>query len=217
MIVPGTTVSNPGTHKSSTGFNFGGQVGCNWQHGQSVVGLELQVDGLSQSGSTNSAFALPATALTNSATVTTHRNAKSNWDGSLRLRAGATHGQALYYGTLGVAIASVKVSEHDVYTISPGPCAEGSTFGPFPPFVNDKSETHQLTGWTIGIGGEWAISDRTSWGVEYRHTDFGSATYHLAGPASTDLTQAGDALPEDAKVGLTGDQIDVRYTWRFGK
>jgi len=216
VIVPGLRLSTPGDHKRSTDFAGGGQVGWNSQHHTSVIGVELDLDGVSRSASTHSSFAVPMTALTNTATVGINRDARSDWAGSLRVRAGTAHGQALYYGTLGIAMAQVKVRDHDTYTINPGPGAEGSTFGPFPTFVNAKSQTHRLTGWTLGFGAQWALSDRASVGVEYRHTDYGSATFNLAGPGSADLSTAGAVLPQSARVGLTDDQINVRYSWRFG-
>ncbi len=78
-----------------------------------------------------------------------------NWLSSLRVRGGWAFGNVLAYGTIGPAWASSSFQR------------DGFSF--------DKS----LHGYTIGIGGEVALTRNISARAEIRHYDFGAATYYM--------------------------------------
>lgn len=83
---------------------------------------------------------------------------------SLRGRAGVALDQFLLYGTGGVAVGEVELSN-----------ASG-----------EADET--LTGYTAGAGVERAITDRVSARIEYRYTDLGDKTFSLpSGPQDLEI------------------------------
>jgi outer membrane immunogenic protein len=77
-----------------------------------------------------------------------------NWDGSVRGRLGYDAGQFLPYLEAGVAFANATTTFND-----------GTT----------ESATH--TGYTLGAGVEFKLADQLSANVEYRYSNYGTATY----------------------------------------
>ena len=85
-------------------------------------------------------------------------HAEMNWSGAVRGRIGYAFDRFLPYVAAGLAFA-----EYDHQLLN-----EGSPFF-------DLSETY--TGWTIGAGLEYALTDNVLLRGEYRYTDFGSEYY----------------------------------------
>ncbi|WP_423066605.1 outer membrane protein [Devosia sp. CN2-171] len=83
----------------------------------------------------------------------------TDWTGSVRGRLGIDAGAFLPYVTAGVAFANNTVTDT----------------------TNDYSDTQVHTGWTAGAGVEFAVADNISLDVQYRYSDFGSASYDLNG------------------------------------
>jgi outer membrane immunogenic protein len=77
---------------------------------------------------------------------------EGNWQGSIRARLGYAIDRLLIYGTGGWAFADV-----DYRAVSGGVARDSTTF----------------SGWTLGAGAEYAITDNVTARVEYRYTDFG--------------------------------------------
>jgi outer membrane immunogenic protein len=90
---------------------------------------------------------------------------ESDWRGSLRGRLGLAWNQLLIYVTGGLAWANQEYFLRQVG----GP---GST-----------SVSITDLGWTLGVGGEYAINPAWSVFVEYRYTDFGSRSAIFAATA----------------------------------
>jgi outer membrane immunogenic protein len=78
-----------------------------------------------------------------------------NWLSSVRVRGGYAFGNILAYGTIGPAWATSSFERYG--------------------FDFDKS----LHGYTLGVGGEVALTRMISARAELRHYDFGSATYYM--------------------------------------
>ena len=91
-----------------------------------------------------------------------------NWLSSLRARGGWAFGDVLAYGTIGPAWATSEFSRGG--------------------FDFDKT----LHGYTIGLGGEVAITRMISARAELRHYDFGAATYYM--PSSAEKLSTADNL-----------------------
>jgi outer membrane immunogenic protein len=85
-----------------------------------------------------------------------------NWDGSIRGRLGVDLDGILPYAEAGVAFTN----------------ASGSGLA---------SGSNTQTGWTAGAGVEFKLSDQLSANVEYRYSDYGSASY---GPVSVGMTDS---------------------------
>ncbi len=131
-----------------SGSLFGGTVGCNYQRGNFVLGLEDDMSWTNMSGST---FDLPPfDPSTVSAT-------KENWIDTLRARAGIAWDRWLGYVTGGAAFAGTSVSVCNALG-----CAGGS---------------RTRAGWTLGAGVEYALLDHWSVKLEYLFADFGTASY----------------------------------------
>lgn len=86
-------------------------------------------------------------------------NARADWQGSLRLRAGYALDRVLIYGTGGVAIANGVVK--------------------YPGFPINVQSNKTFTGFTVGAGAEYAFAENWTARLEYRYTDFGKQNVGL--------------------------------------
>src|SRR5580704_4032719 len=133
---------------TGTGFVGGGQVGCDYQFwGGWVVGIQGMFDGASVSGSH---------LYTGSATETL--GTKTPWFGTFTGRIGyAFMPQTLVYFKGGAAWARNDFTDVDPLNA--------------PPFAGQASATR--SGWTTGVGVEWAFQRNWSLFAEYNYLDFG--------------------------------------------
>jgi opacity protein-like surface antigen len=154
-------------------------------------------------------------------TLTAERRAESDWTASLRARFGYAVGPLLFYGTAGVAFTDVEVTASETAStdffqstldlaVVAGPRPSGGPGQPIGGFIGNvtstnfsKSDDDVEIGWTGGVGSQWAINKTVSLGVEYRHSDYGSRTYHF-------VSNEGVIFPGDTKVGLDTDQVTFR-------
>ncbi|HRF10368.1 MAG TPA: porin family protein [Xanthobacteraceae bacterium] len=130
------------------GFTGGLTLGVNWQAPGTRWVLGLEFD-ISLSGIKGVLPVAPGFGCAGGCTTDV------KWFGTFRGRAGYAFDRALIYVTGGLAFGEV----------------EGSIIGAFPA----GSET--VTGWTAGVGGEFAIAPRWSMKLEYLYVDLGDATY----------------------------------------
>ena len=91
---------------------------------------------------------------------------------SLRARAGFALGQTLIYGTGGLALGYIQADSNELGGVS-------------------ASKT--LSGWTLGTGIEYQAADSIRFGIEYRHSDYGDASFDLGTP-SGDVTLQTDEV-----------------------
>ena len=124
---PGNFGPFPGSplfDNSSTSFDFsgggnsfigGGQLGCNYQTGLFVFGIEGDTDWkhLSRTGNFVSA---PKPFPFNTDTADGSLNLTSNWQASLRARLGYAAGPILWYATGGVAFTRVSLDGHSLFS-----------------------------------------------------------------------------------------------------
>lgn len=198
VIVPGTTVPFPNSAFSSTSGFVGGQLGYSWNFDHLVVGAEGDLRMGSRPSTLSATNQLPLTALQAASTVTSTRTIETNWSWSARLRAGYAWDRWLLYATGGIAGSSVSSSTMGTF-VDPGgaaaPCGPPLAPGCSPvnitainlPVTNLTASTGHSNpiGWTVGGGGEFALSDDLSLGLEFRHTDFGRVA---VGGTSTDVS-----------------------------
>jgi len=210
---------------TASGFVGGGQLGYNRQFGHFVVGLEgdFERTGTSRSQTftdTETIYFIPEGFTVTDITAT--RRIENDWQASARLRVGWANGHVLLYATGGAAWAHINAwandtARTDIYGFSffPNPLTNAGpiTNGPgFPPSFllgsisdsNFASADETVMGWTGGGGGEWAINDMVSVGVEYRHSDFEDHTFHFA-------NNGGPIFPGPMKTNLDSDQVTVRF------
>jgi outer membrane immunogenic protein len=114
-------------------------------------------------------------------------NIKSNIQGSIRLRAGYAIDRILLYATGGAAFAGIKTS----YT---------SPFG-----YDSISRTR--TGWTVGGGVEYAVTNNWTIRAEYRYSDFGAFNDYLI--------NSSPILGTYGRHHLTQNQVEVGFNYKF--
>jgi outer membrane immunogenic protein len=159
-VGPGTHLlgADPGVVAASGGGGFnsdnvlgGGQVGCNWQSGTLVLGLEGDFDYFhSTPGFSNNTNTLSdgATPFTISQSLTT------NYLATVRPRIGVGADRNLAYITGGVAFTRVNY-------------AESYSDGDTPPGAGTATASRNLVGWTAGAGWEYAFADHWTVKAEY--------------------------------------------------
>jgi outer membrane immunogenic protein len=148
---------------NDTAFIGGLHAGYNYEfEGGFVLGLEGDVDytGLSKSRGGNILFA-------DGSSASFSDKVESDWQGSIRARLGYAFDRFLPYVTGGVAFANNK------YELS----GVDSVIGAF-----GGSSRETRTGWTIGGGLEYALTDNWLLRAEVRYSDFGSNTFVFGGP-----------------------------------
>jgi len=195
---PGTTVNVPGfgtvattnDHNSDGSFLAGGQVGCQWQAGNFVFGIEGDADGTDM----KQRFVAPAgvAAPFLPGDTLTLRN---DLQASVRGRLGYAFDRWLVYATGGVAFADVR-----------GQVGFAPAVGIAPTTLFSNSQT--LTGATVGGGVEYAFLNNLSLGAEYRFSSFGHEDFNF-GPVNL----AG--APVSARTDLQSHEVTARLNWHF--
>jgi outer membrane immunogenic protein len=179
----------------------GGQVGCNYQSGAWVFGIEG--DAHAQKWTTSSILAggaLPALFVAGD-----QFELHSDWQASVRGRLGYAMDRTLLYVTGGAAFTEVRAFTNWIPTgIFPGTIA---------------SETRTLTGATIGGGIEHAVTDNFTVGVEGRYTWYGNERFN-AGPLAV-FSPVGAAVtfvnsPSFRDVKLETGEVLFKANWKFG-
>ncbi len=151
-------VSAAGTGSASdTGFIGGGQVGCNFQSGQFVIGVEGDFDYFGTESTLSGSGVLTTRdpfAITNSV--------KTNWLATVRPRAGIAFGPSLLYVTGGVAFTDIKYTQSYADTLFDA--------------VGGSSVSETKVGWTVGGGWEYAFAPNWSFKAEYLFAKFSSVS-----------------------------------------
>jgi len=162
------------------GFIGGGHVGYNLQINQWVAGIEGTVDGTTL---TKGSVFSGFTALQTNSPV----------QGSLGIRLGVAFDRVLLYARGGFAFAGIQ----NFYTT------------PIPFFINEEI-SRSRSGWTVGGGIQYALTDNWSIRGEYRYSDFGHFDDYpfavLVNPFGTLLVQHH----------LTQNQVQFGISYKFG-
>ncbi len=127
------------------GASGGVKAGVNFQTGSFVYGAEADIEAANISGGF----------------VDRVQNAgigsdKYDWQASIRARMGYAVDRAMIYGTGGVSFAHIENTYSQVL---------------IPPHVSESFDKVR-TGWTVGGGVDYALTDNVILGAEYRYTNF---------------------------------------------
>ena len=169
-----------------SGFIGGGQLGCNWQFGAWVFGIEGDGSATNKSGQGIELSPIPRP---NTLWIS---ETQERWFVTARGRLGLTNfwgfgDKTLLYVTGGGAWAKIDASEW----LSTNPQSTG------------HQESNTRSGWTAGGGIEYALGYGWSVKSEFLYADFGTYTTFTSPPfASTNIQ------PRDVKV--------KDYIWRAG-
>ena len=156
------------------GFVGGGHAGFNYQMSQFVFGLEGNVDYSGVRGS--------AQCSTNVGSVC---RTKQSWLGDIDGRLGFGIDRAMIYGTGGVAFTNYSFT-------NPTP-APTTSWG-----------AGSRTGWTVGGGLDYAVTNNWIAGIGYKYYDFGTSTSNST-PAGTNV-----------KFRETENVVSARLSYKFG-
>ncbi|MBO0718414.1 MAG: porin family protein, partial [Rhizobiales bacterium] len=127
----------------------GGQLGCNYQRGNFVFGLEGEV----WSGLTNPLYFTSPGDAQNIFT-------RNRWNADVAVRAALAFDRALFYGKAGIAEGRFAFSEADIH----GALATGAS---------------TLTGVLLGVGLEYGFAPNWSAKLEYDHIEYAGRTVHF--------------------------------------
>ncbi|HEY8031599.1 MAG TPA: outer membrane beta-barrel protein [Methylocella sp.] len=196
--VTGTFVESSSGGGNPGGVIGGGHIGYdyqiptwNWLSSSGVViGLEGSIDGSSLSKTT--VVDLPG-AFGGSGTLSAHTSA--DIQGSIRGRLGMAWDRVLVYGTGGVAFGGIT-TDFELNAVD----AAGV------PFFLQTSRSNSRTGWTVGGGIEYAVTNNWSVGVEYRYTDFGTL--------SREASLADGSFINVSRT-LRENQVQARFSYKF--
>jgi outer membrane immunogenic protein len=156
-------------NNSGSGWIAGGQLGCNYQISNWVVGIETDMSGTNLNADQAIGTNVPPFFPLGSSVYQ-----DMNWIGTTRGRLGWTWGSFLIYGTAGVAYANVNYAY-----------AQNNT--PAGPVAIAVSDSATQVGWTAGGGlevpfGRWSVKG------EYLFYDIGSHTLNAGCTTCTGLS-----------------------------
>jgi outer membrane immunogenic protein len=159
-----------------SGFIGGGQLGCNWQWGAWVFGIEGDGSAVNKSGQ---GIELART--------TWISETQERWFVTARGRLGLTNfwwfgDRTLVYVTGGGAWAKIDASEWNTVN----------------PILTGRQESTTRSGWTAGGGIEYALGYGWSVKSEFLYADFGTYTTFTSPPFNTGNTA--NIFPRDVKV-----------------
>jgi outer membrane immunogenic protein len=155
-----TSDVNTAVDHEPTGGLFGGQIGYNWQSGQFVFGVEVDLAYSTVKGDDSGTVPGP---------FTFNAESEMKYLGTVRGRLGVAQDRVLFYVTGGFAWAKVDATMTVV----------GAGTG---------SDTMNLTGWTAGGGIEYAFAPNWTVRAEYLYVDFSkeSTSVNIGGFPFTD-------------------------------
>lgn len=142
----GLPITNP---VQMSGGMVGATIGCNYQIGHFIVGMEGDTSWTNASGS---AFDIAPF------TPTTVDTFQEHWFSTVRGRVGYAWDRTLLYATGGLALAGTQLNICN----NDGICV---------------SDSQTRAGWVIGAGVEYAFAGNWSGKLEYLHADFGGKDY----------------------------------------
>ena len=169
-----------------SGFIGGGQLGCNWQWGAWVFGIEGDGSAVNKSGQ---GFELQPIPRPNTLWIS---ETQERWFVTARGKLGLTNfwwfgDKTMVYVTGGGAWAKIDASEW----LTTNPIATG------------HQESNTRSGWTVGGGIEYALGYGWSVKSEFLYADFGTFTTFTSPPFN-----AANIFSRDVKV--------KDYIWRAG-
>lgn len=187
-----TTLTGGTTGINSSGFIFGGQVGCDYQFASNwVIGVQGSFAGTTIEGNGHDPAIEAVAEATNLGSGAI--NIKTRWIGDITGRLGYAGlvPQTLLYVKGGVAWKNERLNITPLDT-------EDQIGGEF---------SHTFTGWTVGGGFEWAFAPNWTVFAEYNHYDFGNRNLST-GTAETTIY----ALDVKERI----DAVKVGVNFRFG-
>ncbi len=162
---------------------YGGQIGYNWQIASWVFGIEAQFEGANLTKTVANPFTLGFGSMT----------AKVDSYYTVAGRLGYAVDSWLPYIKAGYAGARLKTTDFDV-------------------FGDRLASSNWRSGFIVGGGLEYGITQNWIVGVEYNYMDFGSKTF----TANSTGPFVGGNPPDTFKDKLTVQSVTGRLSYKFG-
>jgi Opacity protein and related surface antigens len=192
-IFPGFNTQFNGFRDDLDGFLGGVQGGCDYQFAQNwVIGIEGQYSW----GNLKGDFSTDPFLFGKSPGLGTF-TAKTNRLANVTGRIGYAWSRWMVYGKGGFAWA------HDTYTLF--------RTQPVDPFYLSGSESR--SGWLVGVGVEYALTDNWSAKLEYNFMDFGSKLVSLPGTFRAQNLAVPPAVTIDQQVHAVKLGVNYRFNW----
>ncbi len=182
--------------QNSGGFLGGGQVGYNYQLPNGwVLGAETDIDGTGIESKDTIGGA--AAGIGGAGALAANFGSQIDYLGTVRARLGVPviEGRVLPYVTGGLAYGEVN----SFANLGAGAIGGGIA----------KSSVQ--TGWTVGVGADYAVTDRLSFRAEYLYADLGSTTLLNGSVNALGYTVTGSLQRE-----TTANILRVGVNYRFG-
>ncbi|HXC16329.1 MAG TPA: outer membrane beta-barrel protein [Holophagaceae bacterium] len=180
------------------GFTGGLTLGYNAQDGAAMYGFEMDLNAFSVKGDRSTTVVYPGFAPT---TYTVNQTTKGGYLGTFRGRIGYAAGRSLWYGTAGLALASIKI--------------EDSFSDTFATAAESASKSKTKAGWTLGGGYELDMQNQWSFKAEVLYVDLGKVS-----TSSSNLTAFTPAMafPMNTfshSANLKSEAIRFGFNYRF--
>jgi outer membrane immunogenic protein len=193
------------------GFTGGVYGGCDYQFGTWLVGIEADWSNVNKSGQTFDNFTFRFTGTGAAREVSTPLNvteAQERWYATLRGKLGYTLDKWLLYVTGGAAWVRIDSSEWNI--LNPIPTA--------------LLQTDTRTGWTVGVGMEYAVGWGWSARSEYLYIDIPSyTTFSGVGNLNGPFVVGGSAFqprfagpPTNLSTRMNNNILRFGLTYKFG-
>jgi outer membrane immunogenic protein len=231
----GAILSSTPSKFDMNGVIGGGGIGYNWQRDKWVFGLEADIQGSGQKGSTSAVCAggtptlLTTIAAVSSACaqghfgdtapfnvvafpVTNGLSESLEWFGTFRGRIGATFTPTIIgYVTGGLAYGEVRTTDTVSGTTIVG---VNGTNGPttLVPVAGSFSNSSLRAGWTLGVGVEGVISGNWTAKLEYLYIDLGNVSGSFVTPL---VAPSGAFVAASYSSHITDNilRVGVNYKW----
>jgi outer membrane immunogenic protein len=176
----------------------GGQIGCNWQAGNWVFGVEGDADGQRWRSSRVLGATVPPQFVPGDVF-----DVRSDWQASVRGRIGYAWDRTLLYATGGVAFTNVRTGANFI------------AFGGFPQTVGFDNKN--LVGGTLGAGVEYAVTNNFTVGVEGRYTWYGRQTFNAGTLATFGVAFVGPFTfaPATQTLNVETAEVMLKANWKF--
>lgn len=188
--------SFPLIKQSDVPVAVGGQFGCSYQIVNYVFGLEGDAD-YHDFSIRQGIVSTPPPLFVAGDTF----SVSSNWEGSIRGRAGIVRGPSLMYLTAGVAWTTLRVDTDFI------------AVGVFPADVISVRKT--VWGPTVGLGWEYPLWDNLNLAVEGRYSWYGSQRYNSGQLATFTNAGAFTFAPATTRTNLNAMAVTVRLNWQL--
>ena len=206
----------------------GGQIGYNWQDNDWVYGLEADIQGSAEKGSTNFTCAGGTAAVLNGPCSLGHLGDTTpvnipafpvsdslseslDWFGTLRGRLGHTVTPTSFaYITGGLAYGQISATDTVSGTNLIGP--QGTNGATIVPVAASLSNSTIKAGWTVGVGYEGVLVGNWSGKIEYLYMDLGTVSGSFVTPV---VAPSGAFVTSSYSSRITDNILRVGINYNF--